>query len=234
MTGWDAPTELVRVAIVERHRAVADGLAALLSAEPGVEVVAVVDDVDGLLRAAVGGPPDVVVLSDGSGTEGAIRVRRQWTGTAVLWLSEQERGGDGQEESDEALLAAVEAGVSGYLLKARPPSELVAAVRAAARAEMLIPADRLAALLVRRRERSEGARLVQDRDRLLAGLTPRERDVLRLVAAGLDNKSIARELSVGTGTARSHVQHVLEKLGVHSKLEAAALAVDRGLLDAEP
>lgn len=233
MTGWDAPTELVRVAIAERHRAVADGLAALLSAEPGVDVVAVAEDVDALLAADPGEPPDVVVLSDGLGTEAAIRVRRQWTGTAVLWLSARERGGDVQEESDEALLAAVEAGVSGYLLKAWPAAELVAAVRAAARGEMLIRADRLAALLVRRRERSERSGPAEDRDRLLARLTARERDVLRLVAEGLDNKSIARELSVGTGTARSHVQHVLEKLGVHSKLEAAALAVERGLLDGE-
>lgn len=233
MTGWDAPTELVRVAIAERHRAVADGLAALLSAEPGVDVVAVAEDVDALLAADPGEPPDVVVLSDGLGTEAAIRVRRQWTGTAVLWLSARERGGDVQEESDEALLAAVEAGVSGYLLKAWPAAELVAAVRAAARGEMLIRADRLAALLVRRRERSERCGPAEDRDRLLARLTARERDVLRLVAEGLDNKSIARELSVGTGTARSHVQHVLEKLGVHSKLEAAALAVERGLLDGE-
>jgi DNA-binding NarL/FixJ family response regulator len=135
------------------------------------------------------------------------------------------------------MLAAVEAGAAGYLLKSGPASELEAAIRAAADGRMVFSQQQLAALLLRQQHRQrlwfEQERRMQEQRRLLGALTERERAVLELIVAGLDNKSIARRLRIGTGTARAHVQHVLEKLGVHSKLQAAALAVERGLMSVD-
>jgi two-component system nitrate/nitrite response regulator NarL len=110
----------------------------------------------------------------------------------------------------------------------------MSAVRSAAAGEVLIPSQKLSGLVMRQRElaREKAARDRRDKEhtQLLGQLTSRERDVLELIVAGLDNKSIASRLAIGTGTVRAHVQHVLEKLGVHSKLEAAAQAVERGLV----
>jgi DNA-binding NarL/FixJ family response regulator len=136
--------------------------------------------------------------------------------------------------SEEAVLAAAEAGAAGYLLKSGAASELEGAVRAAAAGQMLFSSQQLAGMLLlqqqRRREQMEADRRMRERQRLLEGLTVRERTVLELIVAGLDNKSIASRLRIGTGTVRAHVQHVLEKLCVHSKLQAAALAMDWGLV----
>jgi two-component system, NarL family, response regulator DevR len=139
------------------------------------------------------------------------------------------------DESEESLLAAVEAGASGYLLKkSHAATELVSAVRLAAAGEMLISSQTLSSLVIRQRERArqqfESERQDRERQQLLGQLTQREREVLTLIVAGLDNKSIAKRLAIGTGTVRAHVQHLLEKLGVHSKLEAAATAIERGLV----
>jgi DNA-binding NarL/FixJ family response regulator len=121
----------------------------------------------------------------------------------------------------------VEAGAAGYLVKTAAGSEIVEAVQRAAEGEMLLPAPRLAALLARRRE------LAQEEDRrarLLGSLTPREREILTLMAEGLDNRRIADRLHVAYPTVRSHVRRVLQKLGARSRLEAvvkAGLEVNR-------
>jgi DNA-binding NarL/FixJ family response regulator len=105
-------------------------------------------------------------------------------------------------------------------VKTQPAEELVDAVRRAATGEMLIPASTLAELVVA----DEGAQLL---DRL----TPRERDVLRLLAAGLDNRAIAARLGIGYVTARSHLRSLSSKLDAHSKLEILARAAELGLVD---
>jgi two-component system, NarL family, nitrate/nitrite response regulator NarL len=106
-------------------------------------------------------------------------------------------------------------------------------VHRAAAGEILIPSQRLAALLLAQRQRMqllhEQERSEREEERLLGDLTRREAEVLQLIVMGLDNKSIGRRLAIGTGTVRAHVQHLLQKLGAHSKLEVAAWAVQRGL-----
>jgi DNA-binding NarL/FixJ family response regulator len=220
----------IRVLIVEDHRLVAQGLERLLKETTDIEVVATVASKAELLETLPSLEAELVLmdfrLPDGSGAEAAITLQSKRPETAVLFLS--------ADESEEALLAAVEAGACGYILKSGPASELVSAVRRAAAGEVLIPSQKLSGLVMRQRERArENAaqeRRNKERTQLLGQLTNRERDVLELIAAGLDNKTIARRLAIGTGTVRAHVQHVLEKLGVHSKLEAAAEAAERDLV----
>ena len=132
------------------------------------------------------------------------------------------------QEDERVLVAALEAGASGYLSKEAPLSELIEATRAVHRGEALVPPRMLGTLLQRlihrRRERDEALRR-------LGALTRREREVLALLAQGADNDAIAQELVISPETARTHIQNVLGKLGVHSRLEAAAFVIQNGILD---
>jgi DNA-binding NarL/FixJ family response regulator len=223
--------KMIRLVIVEDHRLVAEGLEVLLQGAPDIEVVGTVESKAELLERWPALEADVVLmdfrLPDGSGAEAAAALRAERPDTVVVFLS--------ADESEESLLAAVEAGASGYLLKKSGAAiDLRSAVRMAAAGEMLISPQQLSGLVIRQRERARQQRDRERRDRekqqLLGQFTQREREVLVLIVAGLDNKSIASRLRIGTGTVRAHVQHVLEKLGVHSKLEAAAAATEQGLV----
>jgi DNA-binding NarL/FixJ family response regulator len=119
------------------------------------------------------------------------------------------------------LMAAVEAGARGYLLKSRAAEEVVDAVRRAASGEMLIPATVIAELLSRKGEQTV----------LLGSLTDRERDILRLMAEGMDNRGVASRLGIRYGTVRSHVRSLIAKLGAHSRMEAVVRAEDLGLIE---
>jgi two-component system response regulator DevR len=125
-------------------------------------------------------------------------------------------------------MLAVDAGACGYVSKAASADELKSAILRAAEGEFLLPAATMSRLLARQREtrRTEAAR-----DRMVDELTAREREVLRMMATGLDNFEIADKLGIGYGTVRSHVRGVLEKLGARSRLQAVALARDSGLLN---
>jgi DNA-binding NarL/FixJ family response regulator len=122
--------------------------------------------------------------------------------------------------SDPLLQEAVKAGAKGFLLKTQPAEELVEAVRRAGAGEMLIPAVRLAALLA---DSDTDARLFDQ-------LTGREREVLRLLAAGLENKVIAARMGIGYVTVRSHIRNLSSKLDARSKLEVVAKASELGLI----
>jgi DNA-binding NarL/FixJ family response regulator len=131
-------------------------------------------------------------------------------------------------EDERVLIDAMEAGASGYLSKEAPLVELIDATRAVYRGEALVPPRMLGALLQRfirrRRERD-------DAFRRLATLTRREREVLLLLAQGADKEGIAQQLVISPETARTHLQNLLGKLGVHSRLEAAAFVIQNGILD---
>jgi two-component system, NarL family, nitrate/nitrite response regulator NarL len=222
--------EQLRVLLVEEHRMVAEGLAMLLSKVSGLRVVANVATGDDAEQVARTVEFDVALvdfkLPDRTGPDTAHELRSIRPAANVVMLS--------ADPSEEALLAAVEAGAAGYLLKSGTYAELVDAIRRVAAGEFLIPSQRLAALLLHQRERAQ-ILTEQEKDKqelvsLLRELTQRELDVLELIIAGLDNKSIGRRLGIGTGTVRTHVQHLLHKLGAHSKLEAAAWAGQRGVL----
>jgi two-component system nitrate/nitrite response regulator NarL len=161
-------------------------------------------------------------LPDGTGVDATMALREHWPELVVVFLS--------ADDSDESMLAALEAAASGYLVKSASGADVVAAVRRAAEGEILIPARQLAALLARRRERAQQQ---AERSRLLESLTPRERQILGLMAEGMDNRDIARQLGVSYTTVRSHVRHLLSKLSAHSKLEAVVKAAEWGLPESQ-
>jgi DNA-binding NarL/FixJ family response regulator len=168
--------------------------------------------------------PDVAFISiDLPGYDGiraAALIRERLPECAVVLLA--------RDEELQTLVAALEAGVSGFLTKDCPLSELIEAARAVSRGETLIPKPMLGPLLgklIRRRRQQDEALTALDR------LTRREREILALLAQGADNQSIAQDLVISPETARTHIQKVLGKLGVHSRLEAAAFVVRNGLLE---
>jgi two-component system nitrate/nitrite response regulator NarL len=211
-----------RVLIIEDHQVVAEGLAVLLNEHPELTVVGWAGSVADVERWATGEPIDVAVadywLPDGTGVEATVALREHWPDVAVLFLS--------ADDSDEVMLAALEAGASGYLVKSAGGADVATAVRRAAEGEVLVPAKQLAALLGRRREQAQRQ---AERSRLLESLTPRERQILGLMAEGMDNRDIARQLGVSYTTVRSHVRHLLSKLSARSKLEAVVKAAEWGL-----
>jgi DNA-binding NarL/FixJ family response regulator len=211
-----------RILIIEDHQVVAEGLAALLGEHPELQVIGYAASVADVERWRDSEPVDVAVadywLPDGTGVDATAVLRQYWPDVAVVFLS--------ADDSDESMLAALEAGASGYLVKSAGGADVAAAVRRAAEGEILVPARQLAALLARRREQ---ARRQAERARLMESLTPRERQILGLMAEGMDNRDIARQLGVSYTTVRSHVRHLLGKLSARSKLEAVVKAAEWGL-----
>jgi DNA-binding NarL/FixJ family response regulator len=208
--------------IVEDHPVVAEGLSSLLADYPDLEVVASamsVAEVASALRAA---SPDVAMvdfhLPDGTGADAADLIRERSSSTAIVFLS--------ADDTDEPLLAAIEAGASSYLLKSSTGEEIVHSIRAAAAGETLIPAATIASALARRREIDrEHASQAQ----LLASLTHREKEILELMIHGADNRAVAERLQISYATVRTHVRSILAKLGARSQLDAVAKAVQLGL-----
>jgi DNA-binding NarL/FixJ family response regulator len=209
--------------IVEDHTMVAESLERSLKAEPRITVVARAESVAEAVAAVDEAAPDVVLmdylLPDGTGVEAAEAIRSMAPAATIVFVS-----GEG---GDEAMMSAIEVGASGYLLKTQAVGELTDAVLRAAAGEMLIPARELARLLVARQRlsRSESERL-----QLAGRLTEREAEILKLMAGGWDNSAVAEHLHLELTTVRWHVQNILEKLGVHSKLAAVARAAEYGLI----
>ncbi|HEY8741358.1 MAG TPA: response regulator transcription factor [Candidatus Dormibacteraeota bacterium] len=214
----------IKVLIVEDHALVAEGIQMLLQEEDGIQVVGRASDATEAVRLSAATMPEVVLmdfsLGEFSGAVAAREILDILPETRIVFLSAN--GGD------EAMMAAVEAGGRGYLLKTEAASRVADAIHRAADGEMLIPAEVLAGLLSRQRKRQADD---AERARLAQSLTPREHEILRLVARGLDNQSIADETHISVTTVRGHVQRLLEKLDSHSKLEAVARAADYGLID---
>jgi NarL family two-component system response regulator LiaR len=208
-------TSPIRVLIVDDHAVVRRGLRAFLDLQPEVEVVgeavdgASAEEMTGLLR------PDVVLMDlVMPATDGIATIRRLREGgekPAVLVLT--------SFLDDVHVFAALQAGAAGYLLKEVQPDELVRAIRQVHQGESALH-PKVAARLVQHTAQPAG----------FADLTPRERDVLRLLAEGFANKEIARRLSLSEKTVKTHVSNILQKLGVADRTQAALLAVRRGLV----
>jgi two-component system, NarL family, response regulator LiaR len=207
--------EPIRVLVVDDHAVVREGLRTYLALQDGVEVVGEAADGEEAVREAERLRPDVVLMDlvmprlDGTG---AMReLRRRLPVTRVIVLTSY--------ADDDRLLPAIQAGAAGYLLKNAQPSEVARAVRTAHAGEALL-------------DPSVAARLVEHLSRRPPPerLTPREHEVLELICRGLPNKLIARELGVSEKTVKTHVGHVLAKLGVSDRTQAALYAVRAGLV----
>jgi two-component system, NarL family, nitrate/nitrite response regulator NarL len=195
---------------------VAEGLTEVLSATGHIEVVGCAGTVADALRLAAQLAPDVVVmdyrLPDGDGLAAAAAIRGRHPATAVVMVT--------ASDHETLVTAAVEAGCSAYVTKDRAGREVVAAVETAARGDVAFPASVLARLLPRgtAAPRQTGA------------LTPREVEVLRLMADGRSSRDIADTLVLSVSTIRNHTQNILTKLGAHSRLEAVTIATRQGII----
>jgi two-component system, NarL family, response regulator LiaR len=204
--------EPIRVLIVDDHAVVREGLRTFLELQDGLEVVGEAGDGDEALPLAEEVTPDVILMDlvmpklDGVG---AMReLRQRVPGARVIVLT--------SFLDDDRLMPAIRAGAAGYLLKNVQPQELARAIRLADAGETLIdPA--VAARLVE--AVADGNRAEPEQP-----LTPREREVLDLIARGFSNKRIALELGVAEKTVKTHVSHVLAKLGVSDRTQAALYA----------
>jgi DNA-binding NarL/FixJ family response regulator len=203
----------VRVLLADDHRLMREGTAALLGADERIEVVGLARDGREALALAERRRPDVVLLDlnmpEVDGLEACARLRKQ-DGPEVLMLTVSE------EEPD--LYAALRVGAAGYLTKDVPPAELIEAVLAVARGE-----PRIAPAMASRMLADLGRGEAPPEDPL-ARLSDREREVLGLLAEGLRNREIAARLVISEPTVKTHVRHVLEKLRIRNRAEAAAFA----------
>ena len=207
----------MRVLIVEDHQVVADGLSALLNDQPDMKVVgSAASVVDAVARAQELKPEVVLVdfrLIDGTGADAGIAIRQVRPDTKLIFLT--------REDSDAARFAAIEAGASAFIHKSRAANEVVDAIRTVASGGTLFTPRTIATLLNRRREM----------DTQLESLTPREKEVLRLMAEGVASRDIAAKLGISYTTVRTHIRSLGSKLGVHSKLEAIVKARELALIE---
>jgi NarL family two-component system response regulator LiaR len=213
-------SEKIRVLIADDHTVVRKGIRALLETEPGIEVVGEAADGEDAVHRALALKPDVVLMDlvmpklDGVQAIRAIMERRP--GVKILVLT--------SFAEDKRILSAIEAGALGYLLKDSSPQDLVRAIREVHRGESALHPKVAQRLVSRLREPEEPAR---------EELTERERKVLELIAKGLSNREIARELSISEPTVRTHVSNILRKLHLKSRTQAALYALKKGLASLE-
>jgi DNA-binding NarL/FixJ family response regulator len=224
--------QLVRVVLADDHDAFVEGLGMVLSAEADLEVVALAGDGASALQAVVAHEPDVLVVDTqmpGPGVAELVRlVGQARPATRVLLLAEDTR----RQANGHPVAPPAHAGTT----RAVSARELAAAIRAVAEGREPPTAPLAAAPEPEPPAAVAPVQVVAGRDDhaelLLRSLSERERQILRLLARGYSNRRIAESCYLSINTVRTHVQNVLIKLGVHSKLEAVALAVGRGLVTA--
>ncbi|WP_136709685.1 response regulator transcription factor [Agromyces sp. H66] len=208
---------MIRVLVVDDHPIVRGGIVSLLDTADDIEVVGEAADGEDAVRRVLELAPDLVLMDlrmpklDGAGA--TARILEASPQTKVLILTTY--------ETDDHILGAIEAGASGYLLKAAPQDEILEGVRSVVAGETVL-APSIAAKLVSR-VRSAAASVGP-------ALSPRELEVLRLVADGRSNPEIARDLFIGEATVKTHLLHVFEKLDVSDRTRAVTRAMELGLL----
>jgi len=211
--GIDEPTNVL---IVEDHRVVAEGLSVLINAQADMKVVGSVGAVAECVTAVAELDPDVVLLDfrlpDGTGPDAANAIRAIRPAARMIFLT--------REDTEAARFAAVQSGASAFLHKSRAAAEVVGAIREVARGKMLITPRTIATLLGKRRAI----------EAQLERLTPREKQVLRLMAEGHPSRDVAARLGISYTTVRTHIRSLGSKLAVHSKVEAIVKARELGLI----
>lgn len=226
--GTDSASGGIRILIVDDHTLFRRGLSALLSREPQFQVVGDAADAGQAQRRAAELQPDLILLDNHlpgvSGVDALPALREAAPAARVLMLTVSE------DEAD--LAAALRNGASGYLLKTMEGDALATAVRRAMAGEYVVAQEMTGKLVAAYQSAAAPAAPAPEQSApgVLASLSPRELEILRGIAAGDSNKEIARKLAIAETTVKIHVQHILRKLEVTSRVHAAVLAAEHGLL----
>ncbi len=218
-------SESIRVLVVDDHVLYRRGLELVLSQEPDIDIVGEASDGSEAIRRTEELLPDVVLMDvrmpKHSGIEACTAIKELVPSTKIVMLTISD------EESD--LYEAVRAGANGYLLKDVPGEQIADGLRAVYAGQSLISPSMASKLL------SEFAVMIKKHEErpalLVPRLTERELEVLKLVARGMANKDIAKALFISENTVKNHVRNILDKLQMHSRMEAAMYAVREKILD---
>jgi DNA-binding NarL/FixJ family response regulator len=217
----------IRVLVVDDHELFLQGLQTVLEIEDDITVVGRAGDGREAIALATGETPDIVLMDvrmpHRDAIDAASAIRRAVPSAKIIMLTVSD------EESD--LFEAIKAGAVGYLLKTIPPHEVADAVRSVHGGQSLISPSMASKLMT---EFASIARGTDERPRPGAPhLTARELEVLKLVAEGRANREIARKLFISENTVKNHVRNILDKLQLHSRMEAVMYAVRQGLFEIE-
>lgn len=220
--------EAIRIAIVDDHQILIEALSLVIDKEPGLRMVGSVNNcaaARGLVESAC---PDVllldVALPDGDGLSQVPQLQAACPSMQILVLTSL--------ADESTLLRAIDVGVSGFVGKHRPVSDVFAAIRQAAEGEIVMPSNLLVGLLTRRQAPAAATRPEPTRAQPeFEPLTPREREILAHTALGKSGAAIAQELNISLMTVRTHLRNLMSKLNVHSRLEAVAFALRHGLIE---
>ena len=216
-------TEKIRVLVADDHALFRKALAAVFADENDVELVGEASDGEEAVRMAAELVPDVVLMDVRMpkilGIEAARQIKSEQPTTKIVMLT--------VSDEEEDLFEAIKAGASGYLLKEVDPSEIAEALRQIHEGHSLL-SPAVASKLV-----SEFAAISKRTDEraMRPTLTDRELEVLRLAADGLTNRQIGRRLGISENTVKNHIRNILEKLHLHSRMEAVLYAVREELID---
>jgi DNA-binding NarL/FixJ family response regulator len=220
-----SPGEVIRVLIADDQALFRRGLFVVLGIEDLIEVVAEAENGEEAVARAAELTPDVVLMDVRmpklSGIEAAKQIRELLPDTKILMLT--------VSDEEEDLYEAIKAGANGYLLKEIAVEEVAEAIRAVVQGQSLISPSMASKLLSE--FNSLAKRAAQQEQFPTPVLTTRELEVLRLVAKGMSNKEVAEELFISENTVKNHVRNILEKLHLHSRMEAVMYAVRKRLLD---
>lgn len=209
------PTEILRVALVDDHGLCRRGLTELLTNRYGIQVVGATDSPVELDTLLVEQKPDLVVMDlrmdPISGLQLLEKIRKDGHQTPVVILT--------MSDAESDLASALRAGVRGYLLKDMAPDDVVDGIRRVASGEMVVaPSMTMKMISILQKGNTK-----EDYQNSLKQLTEREREILQLLAEGSTNKAIARTLGISNDTVKQHVRHILNKLNLSSRVEAAVL-----------
>jgi len=214
----------LRVLVVQDHALLAAAIAGIVRTEADLAVCGIARTGTDAVRLSLREAPAVVLmdfhLPDMDGPAAAVQIRTEAPNIAIVFHS--------ADESETALLDAIDAGATAYLTKAATSGEIVEAIRRAARGDVLISGSLFAKAIARQRMATAKQ---EDRERLAALFTVREMEMLHLMAQGLNTVAMSRRLGIAPHTVEWHVRHVIEKLQVHTMLQAVIAAVRRGVID---
>ena len=226
-TRADPGTDQISVVVADAQRLFCAALGRALDQEPDLRLVGEARNAGDLVAAAASGKPDVILLgTDLAGGDLLITIAsvlEEHRKARVIVLPD--------EDDAELLVSALQVGAAGYVTKDRGISELIRATRVVHRGETQIPRHMMGSLVSRL---MHGAREREVALRRLFALSPQEQVILRALAEGRNGAEIAESLVLSPNTVRTHIQNILSKLGVHSRLEAAAFVTMNDLLDDLP